>query len=71
LTDHPTRYLFFTGKGGVGKTSLSSAMAVALADQGHKDQINADLLAFFREETRAATSRTSARSGDARPEPRA
>ncbi len=29
-----TRYLFFTGKGGVGKTSLSCAMAVALADQG-------------------------------------
>jgi hypothetical protein len=39
--------------------------------QTHKDQINADLLAFFREETRAATGRTSARSGDARPEPRA
>jgi arsenite-transporting ATPase len=36
LTDHPTRYLFFTGKGGVGKTSLSSAMAVALADQGKR-----------------------------------
>jgi len=29
-----TRYLFFTGKGGVGKTSLSCATAVALADQG-------------------------------------
>lgn len=28
------RFLFFTGKGGVGKTSLSSATAVALADQG-------------------------------------
>ena len=38
----------------------------------HKDQINADLLDFVREETRAAaTARTSARSGDARPEPRA
>ncbi len=32
----PTRYLFFTGKGGVGKTSLSCATAVALADQGNK-----------------------------------
>jgi arsenite-transporting ATPase len=32
----PTRYLFFTGKGGVGKTSLSSATAIALADQGNK-----------------------------------
>ena len=33
LTDHPTRFLFFTGKGGVGKTSLSTAIALALADQ--------------------------------------
>ena len=32
----PTRYLFFTGKGGVGKTSLSCATAVSLADQGNK-----------------------------------
>jgi arsenite-transporting ATPase len=30
------RYLFFTGKGGVGKTSLSCATAVALADQGKR-----------------------------------
>ena len=35
LTD-ATRYLFFTGKGGVGKTTLSSAAAVALADRGRK-----------------------------------
>jgi arsenite-transporting ATPase len=34
--DHPTRYLFFTGKGGVGKTSLSSAAALSLADAGKK-----------------------------------
>lgn len=32
--DHPTPYLFFTGKGGVGKTSLSCATAIALADRG-------------------------------------
>ncbi len=32
----PTRFLFFTGKGGVGKTSLSCAAAVALADQGNR-----------------------------------
>uniref|UniRef100_UPI002B407CDE ArsA-related P-loop ATPase n=1 Tax=Pseudomonas aeruginosa TaxID=287 RepID=UPI002B407CDE len=30
----PTRYLFFTGKGGVGKTSLACATAVSLADRG-------------------------------------
>jgi arsenite-transporting ATPase len=29
-----TRYLFFTGKGGVGKTSLSCATGIALADAG-------------------------------------
>ena len=33
---HPTRYLFFTGKGGVGKTSLSTAVALSLADAGKK-----------------------------------
>lgn len=31
-----TRYLFFTGKGGVGKTTLSSATAVALAARGRR-----------------------------------
>lgn len=30
----PTPYLFFTGKGGVGKTSLACATAVSLADRG-------------------------------------
>jgi len=30
----PTRFLFFTGKGGVGKTSIASATAMALADSG-------------------------------------
>ena len=29
-----TRYLFFTGKGGVGKTSISTAVAITLADAG-------------------------------------
>jgi arsenite-transporting ATPase len=29
-----TRHLFFTGKGGVGKTTLACAVALALADQG-------------------------------------
>lgn len=34
LFTNTPKFLFFTGKGGVGKTSLSSATAVALADQG-------------------------------------
>ncbi|GCL61585.1 arsenical pump-driving ATPase [Pseudaquabacterium pictum] len=33
---HPTRHLFFTGKGGVGKTSLSAAASLALADAGRR-----------------------------------
>lgn len=36
LLDNPTPFLFFTGKGGVGKTSLSCAMAVSLADAGKR-----------------------------------
>jgi arsenite-transporting ATPase len=32
--ESPTPYLFFTGKGGVGKTSLACATAVRLADRG-------------------------------------
>lgn len=32
----PNRFLFFTGKGGVGKTSLACAVSVALADSGKK-----------------------------------
>ncbi len=35
LADAP-RFLFFTGKGGVGKTSLACATAVLLADQGRR-----------------------------------
>lgn len=31
-----TKYLFFTGKGGVGKTTLASATAAHLADAGHQ-----------------------------------
>ena len=36
LLDAPTRYLFFTGKGGVGKTSVSTAASIALADAGKR-----------------------------------
>ncbi len=35
LTQSP-RYVFFTGKGGVGKTSLASATAVRWADEGRR-----------------------------------
>lgn len=34
LLESPTRFLFFTGKGGVGKTSLSTATALTLSDRG-------------------------------------
>lgn len=34
--DDPPRYLFFTGKGGVGKTSIACATAVQLADAGRR-----------------------------------
>ena len=36
VTEMATRYLFFTGKGGVGKTSISCATAIALADRGRR-----------------------------------
>ena len=36
LLNDPKRFLFFTGKGGVGKTSLSCAVALSLADQGKR-----------------------------------
>lgn len=36
LVTAPTRFLFFTGKGGVGKTSLACATAIALADAGKR-----------------------------------
>ena len=34
--DHPPRFFFFTGKGGVGKTSIACATAVTLADAGKR-----------------------------------
>lgn len=36
LLEAPTPFIFFTGKGGVGKTSLSSAVALALAESGRR-----------------------------------
>ncbi len=32
----PSKYMFFTGKGGVGKTSVACAIAVSLSDKGKK-----------------------------------
>ena len=32
----PPRFLFFTGKGGVGKTSIASATAISLAEAGYQ-----------------------------------
>ncbi|MDP2768391.1 MAG: ArsA-related P-loop ATPase, partial [Giesbergeria sp.] len=34
--DQPPRFLFFTGKGGVGKTSLACATALHLVAQGQR-----------------------------------
>lgn len=34
--DNPPRNLFFTGKGGVGKTTTAAATAIVLADRGHR-----------------------------------
>ncbi len=34
--EHPPRHLFFTGKGGVGKTSVACATAIALAGDGRR-----------------------------------
>jgi len=34
--EEPPRFLFFTGKGGVGKTSLACAAAVRLAEKGNR-----------------------------------
>ena len=31
--EQPTRYIFFTGKGGVGKTALACASAIRLAEK--------------------------------------
>jgi arsenite-transporting ATPase len=36
IAQNPTRFLFFTGKGGVGKTSLACAVALHLAESGRR-----------------------------------
>ena len=57
-----TRYLFFTGKGGVGKTTTASAVAVALADAGKRTLIIS---------TDPASNLGDVFEVDARPEPTA
>ena len=41
---NPTRFLFFTGKGGVGKTSLSAATAIAHRTDMTDRRTNKDLM---------------------------
>ncbi len=36
IVEQATKYMFFTGKGGVGKTSVSCAVAIILADAGKR-----------------------------------
>jgi MinD superfamily P-loop ATPase len=43
LLENPVRFFFFTGKGGMGKTSLACATAVALADRGELHEVQATL----------------------------
>jgi Mrp family chromosome partitioning ATPase len=38
-TDWPTRVLFFTSKGGVGKKTVAAAAALALADRGREGRV--------------------------------
>ncbi len=39
MIDKQTDYWFFSGKGGAGKSSMSSATAVKLAEESHKTLI--------------------------------
>ena len=36
ILNAPRRFMFFTGKGGVGKTSIACACALALSDSGRR-----------------------------------
>ncbi len=49
--DQPPRFLFFAGKGGVGKTTLAAAVAVALAERGLPVHLTTSDPAAHRSET--------------------
>lgn len=61
LPDGTTKYLFFGGKGGVGKTVVATATAVWFADRGYKTTIvstdpTVSLSAIFGQEIRGDTT---------------
>jgi hypothetical protein len=49
-----TRHLFFTGKGGVGKTALACAAAISLADSGKRVLKSDEEIRTIREELSGA-----------------
>ena len=65
----PTRYLFFTGKGGVGKTSLACATAVRFADDGKRVLLVSTDPASNLDQVLGVnlSGKTNARAGRARP----
>jgi anion-transporting ArsA/GET3 family ATPase len=66
--DWTTRFLFFTGKGGVGKTTIAAASAIRLADTGSRVLIvSTDPPSNLADVLGSATSRTEPVPVDAVP----
>ena len=65
----PTRVLFFTGKGGVGKTSVACAAAVKLADAGKRVLLISTDPASNLDEVLGVTLGNAPTAGARRPEP--